>query len=1570
MRSFMKSHRKSLSTGSSDVPEDVPASSASSLSSSTTVTGQQKPFLTSPNSLNSGPSPHTPSPPPNNQHNHHHHNATINNHSHTSRSSKDNQKRSFSAISLRSLTQDLTQSSPTSSSSSSGIRHSSSSSHLKPTATIAAPTVLRQSTASSHRSSLNFYSSSTLNPPAVSSTSGSLKKLNPISYIRRRRASTDDSLDQLYAQAPSPEAYRGAGSIFGTRIHDWGSDAPSQTPVFHPTLVFSAPSPSAGTWTAGGPNGPISPKEGSFPSSSNTATSINSSPSQSSLALANTAVVTSNGTAATGMTATNSGTSQSLNSNNVIPATPATQYTFPTTTDAIKMSFSLSVYSSASTASSTASSDFSNTPFSPLSPVSSPTSSNTLSPQQSSLVGVTSDLALVQEVDEEEEEEESKKENKIEKVQEVDDISTQESPVDNIETSEPVSLVSSSQVSLEHFPASSNQQHLSLPLHELSSAGGSSTTLPDYDIKNGSSLDLTTLKKELSTIIRKSKIYEQKVAQETVSPLPMAIPGSSVDNNVAAYCPAASTAAADSALPNELQSCDMIHLDSVEPSSLTSVATPVLGHDTSDIISTPALCISKTASPATSIAGSVPGSTVNESFAASISGSLNGSASSGSVAPSVNGSDDGSDQRSIFSFEEDFQMGRNSSINYHKPVNVLERHSADSPITLHLNTSTSIPDTPTLSSSIGTGRCLDSATDTPTLQQQGLGVAYLDLDEDDGIDIDEYLDDEYNDEGEGIVEDDAHLFGHSDLDNYEYSVINQPGYVNLQLQMTPKDNEYEEEFADNDDDNDGNDDYDEEEDFGTEGGNDDDLTAQLNESIADSRAHTGGPVIHLLPSTPEKPRNPDSGKLLPQLLPKLLPKLQTPLSSSSPSSSFPRPGSPPMPMSQQLLQQQQYHAHMLHQTHNQQYNQDQQQQQQQQLLRPIDTNVSSQSSGSQLASPISAKGLGAMRYLNHSPLSPYMNTMLTSPERNLALSPGSSSNPYFSSSSSSLYLSPSRSSSFKSATSPGLSSPSTPYHYNPLHHNHHQTQYFNGSHNIYSNHVHSSSTVSFDSTASSKYYSASEGEDDDIYYASSSFGGSRSSSIYNSSDKDADDAPADDMDYDSLLDEVNAVPEDYGDSDDENEIFNKPMSILTSRFAGPTLDAVPASPPSESSPLAQSLCEAAPVYAHSSPNKSLRSSPSKRHYYHHQQSHYHAHYQSPFHHHHSYPHTERYDGTSSAATTTSRRARTNTISSSHAPTSLTRQSSYRGLRKTKSLSFDRDGSNSGDHGSDSNSRPTSLSRQTSVIKNKTTTTTLFSPMPRAEVERYYRAVAAVAVDTNDEPAVASTKTDTESSEAFPLSKKSSTGSASSTDSRTSAASASSAESSLSSNASSGASSGLTSPEPTTRVCLKPSPSSASTVSSATYVTANDDDDNEETSDSDAKTHAITGTKNKLAPFVCAAFSLPSTTGVSAVGPVPTATGGHVMTGSPSSDADSTFCQEDEDEYEDEDEDDYGTAELRYGASYLKDLPMPQQSASSSSGDSGTRMRVALTPISERSCDSEYPGQMSPVASHNGIYETV
>lgn len=69
-----------------------------------------------------------------------------------------------------------------------------------------------------------------------SNSGSSLRKLNPITFIKRRRAS-NDSPPEFYI--PSAEEYKEAGSIFGTRTHDWGPNTTS--PVLHPTPVFSSP---------------------------------------------------------------------------------------------------------------------------------------------------------------------------------------------------------------------------------------------------------------------------------------------------------------------------------------------------------------------------------------------------------------------------------------------------------------------------------------------------------------------------------------------------------------------------------------------------------------------------------------------------------------------------------------------------------------------------------------------------------------------------------------------------------------------------------------------------------------------------------------------------------------------------------------------------------------------------------------------------------------------------------------------------------------------------------------------------------------------------------------------------------------------------------------------------------------------------------------------------------------------------------------------------------------------------------------------------------------------------------
>lgn len=1228
MRSSKKSHRKSLSTGSSDFQQSPPPSSAASPPP---------------------PSPPAAAPPPPQTRA-------------AAAKAKFHQKRSFSAISLRSLHPDSTlRPAPSAPSTSVSIRHVSSASRLNPTVTMPPPQPQQSSSASL---------------ASVSSSSGSLKKLNPISYIRRRRASTDETID-LFSHALSPEDYRGAGSIFGTRTHDWGSDAPT-SPIFHPTPVFSAPSH------------------------------------------------------------------------------------FPTTTDAIKMTFSSSVYSTSSSSSVSASDSSSNAPFSPITPTSStappilstkssPTTSLTtetcvptivtsslsssaatspplsgvVSPKLAppALVATASDLSLVQEEDEEDEEATTN----LPTLQNIE--------YDDNEFSEPVSRSDSTSSSVIH----SKLNHTLLPPHHAASSSG----LSNYDIANGSSIDINTLKKELSTIIRKSRVYEQSVA-------------------------------AHGASAHDTLSCDEDNDDSIDgsysqhssSSAFSSARTPVL---TSDVAATPALCISKHSSPAPS--------SVSSSFALGQGSRHRPTGSAGSAASSLSeanrtttsnqdelASEGSADRRSIFSFEEDQQMGRNSSINYHKPVNVLDLHQQHDPVSLkhqhqlRLNTAAvATPGDENLSPA-------DSNMETPTqlrgIAAQGLGRAYLDIDD---MDSDEYPDeslceDDYDyEEGSEFIEDDAHLFG--DSESNSGLPLNPAKYTTISdLEKTP-----------------------------TQAGrrkhrirDDEDMTIQLKEGPV-LEGNLLRPSINLLTSTPEDPRK-ENNHVTGSQHQRFLSTASTKSTVSRTSSHSSRSPSPPMPMSQQLLLQQQQHARLL----NQQFEQ-----------RPLETASASASSSNvstgattPLSSPISARGLGAMRYLNHSPLAPlYLNTQLsmqnlstnqTSPERagqgttstssSPACSPSLSPNPYFlpNGSSGSLYLSPSRSASVKAAaastatTSPVATSPY--YHnshlqYNPLHHNHHQTQYFNNpaSSSIYTasgGHTRNPSTVSFESVASSKYYSASEGDDEDFpaqqsVYSNSSHAASTTSGFSIDDETSSYYANDAEVDYDSLLDEVNAIPEDYGDSDDE--IFHKPIPIAASRFAGPTLEAVPASPPSDPSPLAtvSTLSSGmAAIYA--------------------------------------------------------RRARTRTISSTHAPiirqpsiTSPSPSSLYRGLRKSKSLSFEKSAAEP------KRSLPSALNRrQTSVIKNRTTTTTLFAPMARSDVESYYRAIPSAAA------AAATMEQDDDDNEdrddgANSLSKKSSTGSASSTDSKLSTASSLSA-----------ASTALSTPDTSSKASSTCASSSATTPASA------------------------------------------------------------------------------------------------------------------------------------------------------------
>lgn len=80
----------------------------------------------------------------------------------------------------------------------------------------------------SNRRSSEYYTSSKTSPdsyfsrsPGLGSPSNhSLKKLNPINYIRKRCVSEENNRS---AYVPSVEEYKEAGAIFGTRVHNWDS---------------------------------------------------------------------------------------------------------------------------------------------------------------------------------------------------------------------------------------------------------------------------------------------------------------------------------------------------------------------------------------------------------------------------------------------------------------------------------------------------------------------------------------------------------------------------------------------------------------------------------------------------------------------------------------------------------------------------------------------------------------------------------------------------------------------------------------------------------------------------------------------------------------------------------------------------------------------------------------------------------------------------------------------------------------------------------------------------------------------------------------------------------------------------------------------------------------------------------------------------------------------------------------------------------------------------------------------------------------------------------------------------
>lgn len=189
MRSFIKSHRRSQSSGSSDILAEE-ASNASSTSNGTSA------FPPS----NTMAKPGKPMPAP----------VTV----------SSQLKPSLVSVSQSPIT-------------TVGSRSVSDSKVLPFDSSMSSS---RQASSSTNSQTNMFPTTSTVLIP--SSSSSSLKKLNPITFIKRRRASTE-SPPEFYI--PSAEEYKEAGSIYGTRTHDWGSVPSTTSPVFHPTPVFSSP---------------------------------------------------------------------------------------------------------------------------------------------------------------------------------------------------------------------------------------------------------------------------------------------------------------------------------------------------------------------------------------------------------------------------------------------------------------------------------------------------------------------------------------------------------------------------------------------------------------------------------------------------------------------------------------------------------------------------------------------------------------------------------------------------------------------------------------------------------------------------------------------------------------------------------------------------------------------------------------------------------------------------------------------------------------------------------------------------------------------------------------------------------------------------------------------------------------------------------------------------------------------------------------------------------------------------------------------------------------------------------
>lgn len=443
-------------------------------------------------------------------------------------------------------------------------------------------------------------SASALGSPTSST---SLKKLNPISYIRRRRTSNDGPGPD-WRHLPSPQEYKEAGSIFGTRTHDWSSPSSSSASLscsaspnfFQPIPVFCPPNSS--TYNKNNNN-----------NNTTTTTNIKNNIAKNNTNKNNNVYASSFGIES-GRRSVSASAALSSPSPTITPIN-SSRLVSPTFSDSVvSQSFSLSPTNSTSNSSE---SSLDNS-------ASSATESRILSPNMTT--ALSSDLVKEQDEDE---------------------------------------LVASCAIS--HLNIENEKETLNScdPNLRLNSQEPSNVS-QEFVLNNASSLNTALLSKKISNVIHTSTVNSQFHPENVSLPESSSSSFSASSSSCEKPTPALNTTQA------EQSNCQDMGV--VESSLLVDNKQDDLFSETDNYINN-------------------------------------------------------TDARSVFSFEEDSKMGRNSSINYHKPATLNQSEDLAS-------------------------AKLDDYDDIDDLEYDEMAYDEMDYDCDDQNDY---------------IEDDSHLFGESDLDS-------------------------------------------------------------------------------------------------------------------------------------------------------------------------------------------------------------------------------------------------------------------------------------------------------------------------------------------------------------------------------------------------------------------------------------------------------------------------------------------------------------------------------------------------------------------------------------------------------------------------------------------------------------------------------------------------------------------------------------------------------------------------------------------------------------------------------------